>query len=115
MAIRAVEETAAKMERTGEGELTVFHAIVHNDTVVRRLREEHGVHVVEDLDEMADLRRRARDRGETISDTVVFSAHGISPEVRDEAARNGLATLDATCPISKEIDFKKCAVRVRKA
>src|SRR5262249_6528797 len=35
--------------------------------------------------------------------TVVFSAHGVSPVVRDEAARRGLAVIDATCPLVSKV------------
>ena len=34
---------------------------------------------------------------------VVFSAHGVSPEVRDEAERRGLRTIDATCPLVTKV------------
>ena len=35
--------------------------------------------------------------------TVVFSAHGVAPEVRTEAARRGLDTVDATCPLVAKV------------
>ncbi len=100
MAIEAVERAAAEGKRTGEGDLTVYHAIVHNDTVVGRLKEQHGVHFVEDLGELEALERDAKG---TLADTVVFSAHGVSPAVRQEAARRGLATIDATCPLVTKV------------
>ena len=100
MAIEAVERAAAESKRTGEGDLTVYHAIVHNDTVVGRLKENHGVHFVEDLGELEGLEANAKG---TLADTVVFSAHGVSPAVRQEAARRGLATIDATCPLVTKV------------
>ena len=100
MAIEAVERAAEESKRTGEGDLTVYHAIVHNDTVVGRLRENHGVHFVEDLGELEGL-ELASERA--LTDTVVFSAHGVSPAVRQEAARRGLATIDATCPLVTKV------------
>ena len=100
MAIEAVERAAEESKRTGEGDLTVYHAIVHNDTVVGRLKENHGVHFVEDLAELEGLEATGE---RALTDTVVFSAHGVSPAVRQEAARRGLATIDATCPLVTKV------------
>lgn len=101
MAIRAVEEAADEFR--GDGELTVYHPIVHNDTVVERLESEHGVHFVENLDELEPLEQRARANGSKLTDTVVFSAHGVSPAVRERADELGLYTLDATCPLVTKV------------
>lgn len=103
MAIDAVERTAAEMSESNLGDLAVYHAIVHNDTVVQRLEQKRRVHFIEDLDQIEDLRTEAAERGENISDTVVFSAHGVSPAVRDHADRLGLRTLDATCPLVTKV------------
>ncbi|MCP3979658.1 MAG: 4-hydroxy-3-methylbut-2-enyl diphosphate reductase [bacterium] len=113
MAIQAVEEAAEEMKAERSGELTVFHAIVHNDTVVERLEEDHGVHFVEDLGELKRIETSAAARGSRLSDTVVFSAHGVSPTVRHEANRLGLHTLDATCPLVTKVhsEAKKYAAR----
>ncbi len=97
MAIQAVEEAARDRGEQGEG-LAVYHAIVHNDTVVGRLEREHGVHFVEDLAELEPLRATAG-----AADTVVFSAHGVSPAVRQGARDLGLATIDATCPLVTKV------------
>ncbi len=103
MAIEAVERAAGRMREAGDGELTVYHSIVHNDTVVGRLEREHGVHFVEDLGEVAALESAAREAGRRLSDTVVFSAHGVSPAVRRRADELGLATIDATCPLVTKV------------
>jgi 4-hydroxy-3-methylbut-2-enyl diphosphate reductase len=66
--------------------LYVRKEIVHNRAVVDAFRA-RGVVFVEELAEVPD------------GATVVFSAHGISPAVREEAARRGLRTVDATCPL----------------
>jgi 4-hydroxy-3-methylbut-2-en-1-yl diphosphate reductase len=66
--------------------LYVRKEIVHNRAVVEAFRA-RGVVFVEELAEVPD------------GATVVFSAHGISPAVREEAARRGLRTVDATCPL----------------
>ena len=103
MAIEAVEKAAEEMQDAGQGDLAVYHAIVHNDTVVRRLEQGHGVHFVEDLDEMKILEERARSAGGSLADTVVFSAHGVSPAVRKRADALQLHTIDATCPLVTKV------------
>jgi len=100
MAIEAVEEAAEEQRRSGNGALAVYHAIVHNATVVDRLERDHGVHFVEGLADLEGVRRSA---GGSVSDTVVFSAHGVSPAVRAEAAKRGLTTIDATCPLVTKV------------
>ena len=103
MAIQAVEEAARENRDAGRGELAVYHAIVHNDTVVRRLEDDHDVHFVEHLDELASLEDRLTERQRTLDDTVVFSAHGVSPAVRERARELGLTTVDATCPLVTKV------------
>ena len=103
MAIEAVERSAEEMRQQDQGELTVYHAIVHNNTVVERLVHRHGVHFVENLDELKTLEKGANHRGQRLSDTVVFSAHGVSPAVRAHADRLGLSTIDATCPLVTKV------------
>jgi len=103
MAIEAVEKAAEEMLDAGQGDLAVYHAIVHNDTVVRRLEQGHGVHFVEDLDEMKVLEQRAQAGGGNLADTVVFSAHGVSPAVRRRADEMRLHTIDATCPLVTKV------------
>ncbi len=99
MAIEAVEHTAQEMASSEKGEVTVYHAIVHNNTVLDRLEKQHNVHFVEDLAEIDALRKNVAD----LSDTIVFSAHGVSPAVRSQAAELGLATVDATCPLVTKV------------
>ena len=103
MAIEAVEEAAGEMREQGHGELAVYHPIVHNDTVVERLERQHSAHFVEDLAEIEALERDVRQRGGRLSNTVVFSAHGVSPEVRRKADELQLYTLDATCPLVTKV------------
>ncbi len=100
MAIRAVEEAAAENRSRGAGTLPVFHAIVHNDTVVSRLERDYDVHFVEDLEELSGPRGRLK---EEFDPTLVFSAHGVSPAVRRRASELGLATIDATCPLVAKV------------
>ena len=68
----------------------VRHAIVHNEHVVRSF-EERGVIFVEDI---SDIPAGA---------VVVYSAHGVSPQVRAEAAERGLTVIDATCPLVTKV------------
>ncbi|MFC5599647.1 4-hydroxy-3-methylbut-2-enyl diphosphate reductase [Deinococcus cellulosilyticus] len=91
MAIQAVEKAAQSLEKP----VTVYHSIVHNHTVVERLEDQYGVHFVEDLEGLPMLPAEG--------DTVVFSAHGISPVVRQRAAEMGLHTIDATCPLVTKV------------
>lgn len=101
MAIEAVEKAAQELR--DEGELVVYHAIVHNDVVVRRLEEQHGVHFVEDLAEVEQLREEQKRAGKKLNETVVFSAHGIPPWLRTEAAERNLHQIDATCPLVTKV------------
>jgi len=103
MAIDAVEEAARENRDAGRGDLAVYHAIVHNDTVVDRLEREHRVHVVEDLAELGEVRERIERSGGRLDPTVVFSAHGVSPAVRARAREMGLTTIDATCPLVTKV------------
>lgn len=101
MAIEAVEKAARELR--DEGELVVYHAIVHNDVVVKRLQDQHGVHFVEDLAEVEQLREELAKAGKKLNETVVFSAHGIPPWLRTEAARRNLHQIDATCPLVTKV------------
>src|SRR3954451_22559574 len=64
--------------------------IVHNKHVVADL-EGRGAVFVEELDEVPE------------GETVVFSAHGVSPLVHEEAKARGLKTIDATCPLVTKV------------
>ncbi len=71
----------------------VRHAIVHNRHVVSTL-EAKGAVFVEDSSEVPEGGR------------LVFSAHGVSPQVRREAEARGLATIDATCPLVTKVHLE---------
>jgi len=86
---RAIEIVELALERYG-APVYVRKQIVHNTTVVAGL-ERRGAIFVDELGEVPDGAR------------VVFSAHGVSPEVRNEAARRGLDTVDATCPLVAKV------------
>lgn len=103
MAIQAVEDAAQENKANNDGEVAVYHDIVHNRTVVNRLQDDHGVHFVEDLADLHAVGEKVRAVGRELSDTVVFSAHGVSPVVRHKAAELGLTTIDATCPLVTKV------------
>jgi 4-hydroxy-3-methylbut-2-enyl diphosphate reductase len=71
----------------------VRREIVHNRHVVESLRAKGAV-FVDELDEVPD------------DATVIFSAHGISPAVREEARRRGLRVIDATCPLVTKVHLE---------
>lgn len=85
-AIDAVEAVRAATERP----VYVRHEIVHNRRVVGDL-EAKGVVFVDTLDEVPD------------GAVTVFSAHGVSRAVEDEAAARGLDVVDATCPLVRRV------------
>lgn len=82
---------------------TVEHALdLYGPPVYVRKEIVHNKHVVE------TLRARGAVFVETASEvpegeTVVFSAHGVAPGVHTEAARRGLKTIDATCPLVTKV------------
>jgi 4-hydroxy-3-methylbut-2-enyl diphosphate reductase len=86
---RAIAAVDQALDRHGPP-IYVRRQIVHNAHVVRRL-EERGAIFVQELDEVP---RGAR---------VVLAAHGVAPAVREQAARRGLATVDATCPLVAKV------------
>ena len=89
-AIRTVELALDGRAPGDERPVYVRHEIVHNKVVVDDLRA-RGAVFVEDTGEIP------------AGATAVFSAHGVSPKVRDEAVVRGLVTLDATCPLVSRV------------
>ena len=71
----------------------VRHEVVHNRNVVERLRA-LGAVFVEELSEVPDHA------------TVIFSAHGVSTAVEQEAQRRGLQVFDATCPLVTKVHME---------
>ena len=86
---RAIDIVELALEQHG-APVYVRKQIVHNATVVADL-EQAGAIFVDELSEVPD------------GANVVFSAHGVSPEVRAEAERRRLATVDATCPLVAKV------------
>jgi 4-hydroxy-3-methylbut-2-enyl diphosphate reductase len=86
---RAVEAVEKALEQHG-APVYVRKQIVHNVHVVETLQE-RGAVFVDDTDEVPE------------GALVVFSAHGVSPQVRDQARERGLRTIDATCPLVTKV------------
>ncbi len=86
---RAVETVEKALENYG-APIYVRKEIVHNKYVVETL-EERGVIFVDDTEEVPE------------GSHVVFSAHGVSPAVRDSAAKRNLLALDASCPLVTKV------------
>ncbi|GLW07848.1 hypothetical protein Misp01_29780 [Microtetraspora sp. NBRC 13810] len=86
---RAIEIVELALDRYGPP-VYVRKQIVHNRHVVEDLRRRGAVFV----DELSEVPTGAM---------VIFSAHGVSPEVRAEAAGRGLNVIDATCPLVAKV------------
>lgn len=91
-----VDRAIAIVERALESygaPIYVRHEVVHNRYVVDKLRADGAV-FVEELHEVPD------------GATVIFSAHGVSKAVREEAEQRGLKVFDATCPLVTKVHME---------
>src|ERR1700739_4520047 len=79
--------------------LYVYHEIVHNKFVVDRFRG-LGTVFVESLDEIPE------------GAPLLYSAHGVSPQIREQARRRRLVAIDATCPLVIKVHLE--AIRYAK-
>jgi len=70
--------------------LYVYHEIVHNRPVVERFRK-RGVVFVDSIDDVPEAA------------TVLYSAHGVAPAIREASARRRLRAIDATCPLVTKV------------
>lgn len=89
---RAIDVVEKTIELFGSP-LYVYHRIVHNDHVVKRLEQKGAIFV----DSIRDVPRYGR---------VIFSAHGIPPSVKEEAKQRGLKYIDATCPLVTKVHIE---------
>nr|WP_313012916.1 4-hydroxy-3-methylbut-2-enyl diphosphate reductase [Moraxella sp. CTOTU48841] len=89
---RAIEIVNVCLERF-EPPIYVRHEVVHNKFVVEDLAN-RGAVFVEELDEVPD------------GAIVIFSAHGVSKAVEDEAERRDLTVFDATCPLVTKVHIE---------
>jgi 4-hydroxy-3-methylbut-2-enyl diphosphate reductase len=91
-----VDRAIAIVERALESygaPIYVRHEVVHNRYVVEKLRAD-GAIFVEELHEVPD------------GATVIFSAHGVSQAVREEAGQRALKVFDATCPLVTKVHME---------
>jgi len=86
---RAVQSLDHAVKRLGTP-IYVYHEIVHNTWIVEDFRQK-GVIFVDTLSEIPHGSR------------LMFSAHGVSPEIRKIAAERNLETIDATCPLVDKV------------
>ncbi|MBA4066117.1 MAG: 4-hydroxy-3-methylbut-2-enyl diphosphate reductase [Isosphaera sp.] len=86
MAIESLERALA----VWGSPLYVYHEIVHNRPIVERFRA-RGVVFVDDIAEVP------------AGGTVLYSAHGVSPEIRRRSAERSLRAIDATCPLVTKV------------
>jgi 4-hydroxy-3-methylbut-2-enyl diphosphate reductase len=89
MVVRSLERA---LELLG-APLYVFHEIVHNKHVVEDFQR-RGVCFVDSIDEVPE------------GANLLYSAHGVSPEVREQARRRRLHTIDATCPLVTKVHLE---------
>jgi len=96
---RAIETVERALDKFGSP-VYVRHEIVHNQVVVRDL-EQKGAVFVEDLSTVPE------------GSHVIFSAHGVAPEVFEQADRFKLEAIDATCPLVTKVhaEAKRFAAR----
>src|SRR5262245_14317205 len=90
--IRAIDIVKIALARLGSP-LYVRKEIVHNRFVVEELSSE-GAIFVESLDDVPD------------GAVTIFSAHGVSPDVRKQAAERRLRVIDATCPLVTKVHIE---------
>jgi 4-hydroxy-3-methylbut-2-enyl diphosphate reductase len=90
--VRAIDVVKIALDLYG-APIYVRKEIVHNRHVVEELRQA-GAHFVEELNEVPEGAR------------VIFSAHGVSPAVRQEAKQRKLQVIDATCPLVTKVHLE---------
>jgi 4-hydroxy-3-methylbut-2-enyl diphosphate reductase len=89
---RAIEVVEIALERFG-APVYVRHEIVHNRYVVEQLREKGAIFI----EDPADVPRGS---------LLIFSAHGVSPAVREAAQARDLRIIDATCPLVTKVHLE---------
>lgn len=90
--VMAIDSLEKALQLFGDP-LYVYHEIVHNRAVVEQFTR-RGVVFVNDLDEVPE------------GGTLMFSAHGVSPQLRTAAQRRHLRTIDATCPLVTKVHLE---------
>src|ERR1700676_4489518 len=88
----AIESLERALEMFGTP-LYVYHEIVHNRPVVERFRK-RGVVFVDRVEEAP------------AGATLLYSAHGVAPAIREAAAKRNLRAIDAPCPLVTEVPLE---------
>jgi 4-hydroxy-3-methylbut-2-enyl diphosphate reductase len=88
----AIESLDRALELFGTP-IYAYHEIVHNRPVVERFRA-RGVVFVDDIAEVPE------------GGTVLYSAHGVSPVIREQSVRRNLRAIDATCPLVTKVHLE---------
>ncbi|MES2039717.1 MAG: 4-hydroxy-3-methylbut-2-enyl diphosphate reductase [Pseudomonadota bacterium] len=94
---RAIEIVERALQQFG-APIYVRHEIVHNAYVVNDLKKK-GAIFIEELDDVP------------AGNTLIFSAHGVSQSVRQEAEARGLTIFDATCPLVTKVHIEVAKMR----
>jgi 4-hydroxy-3-methylbut-2-enyl diphosphate reductase len=89
---RAISIVQSALEKFG-APIYVRHEVVHNRYVVNKLKDAGAV-FVDELEQVPD------------GNIVIFSAHGVSKAVREEAKNRGLKVFDATCPLVTKVHME---------
>lgn len=89
MGVKRAINIAADTAASASEPVTILNEIVHNDSVVEDFRKK-GV-------------GQSFSVGDVKSGTLIISAHGVGPQVKEEAAAKGLHVVDATCPLVSNI------------
>jgi 4-hydroxy-3-methylbut-2-enyl diphosphate reductase len=95
---RAIDIVNRALDLFGEP-IYVRHEVVHNKFVVDKLRK-RGAIFVDELSDIPFLDKKGR------SSIVVFSAHGVSQVVKQEAREKGFKVFDATCPLVTKVHLE---------
>ena len=90
--VRAVDIVELALTKIGNP-IYVRHEIIHNQHVVNELKDK-GAIFVEEISEIPE------------NSTVIFSAHGVSPLVWEEAQKKNLNIIDATCPLATKVHLE---------
>jgi 4-hydroxy-3-methylbut-2-enyl diphosphate reductase len=94
---RAIEIVERALQQFG-APIYVRHEIVHNAYVVKDLRDKGAIFI----EELADV---------PAGNTVIFSAHGVSKAIQEEAVQRGLKVFDATCPLVTKVHIEVTKMR----
>src|SRR4030067_1335045 len=100
-ALKLVDKTA----QANPGPIKILNKIVHNSSIVKNLEEKNIVSI--------------NDLNQAEKGTLVISAHGVAPSVREAAEKKGLYIVDTTCPLvtrihkaAKRLLEKRCTVLI---